>query len=248
MTPSKEWLELVKEVIELARKNMSYKDFEVFAKFSPSQLGKSYFDRMNVLSEMEKDELVIVEDGRLRINNKQLPTWLRDGLVDGYEKSWEILELLDLNGKLLKKVDYEILKEIGLDGEKAVMEQLKNELWTEVYKKVRHVSLTDDSLGYDIYTPSCISLDDFLLYEVKTSSYSGKFFHFYISRNEAKIAAKNTNWFLIGVIKKSNKFEIVGHLKFDVFESFLPTDNSENVSWESAKVKLPMHLLRKNLP
>ena len=102
MIPSNEWMELVKEAIELAQKNMSYKDYQLHAKFAPAQLGKSYFDRMNVLSEMEKDGLIIVEDGKLRIYNKQLPTWLRDGLVDGYEKSWEILELLDLNGKLLK--------------------------------------------------------------------------------------------------------------------------------------------------
>ena len=248
MSESKEWLDLVQEALRLAKKNISYKEYELHSKIARSELGKSYFDRINVLNHLEKEGLIIVENGNLIINTKEIPEWLNNGLINGNAKSWDILESIDFDGKLAQKFDSQALEAIGLDGEKTVLNALRDKFDDELFKRVRHVSQVDDSLGYDISTPSYIYQEKIYLYEVKTSSRADDFFHFFISRNEANVAKKNNNWYLIAVIKENGKYKILGHLRFDVIEPLLPSDNSDDARWESAKVNIPKHLFIKNLP
>jgi hypothetical protein len=59
-------------------------------------------------------------------------------------------------------------------------------------------------------TPSVKNSDNTLLYEVKTSTRKKEYFDFYISRNEANVASRNTNWFLIAMLKINDQFKIIG--------------------------------------
>ena len=141
-----------------------------------------------------------------------------------------------------------MLEEIGLAGEKAVMNFLQESLPQEVQNRLDHVSLYDDSAGFDIQTPSLKNNSNTLLLEVKTSSRPGSSFNFFISQNEARIASLNDNWLLVGVFKKDNAYNILGTLSYDQFSSYLPVNIHPNGRWESSKITIPVNVFLNELP
>ena len=248
MSDDYSWDQLKLEVLKAASKKISLRDFDILCQLSPPTAGMSYYDRLRVAENLISEGLVVKEDGFLRISLKHLPSWLITGLENGAQVSWDILQTIDFNQKFENKVDRLLLERIGIEGELQVIKWLNETLDKNIVHKINHVSLTDDSAGFDIVSPSIRNSDDALLLEVKTCSKPGKNFNFFISRNESRIASLNDNWRLIGVVRRPNGYELLGSLRYSVFVDLLPVDTSANGRWESAKITIPIDFFEYGLP
>lgn len=248
MLESQQWYEIALEVIRAARNRISVRDFDMQCRLAPVSGGKAYYDRLRVAQKLITDRIIEKDNGYLRLSIKDIPEWLVDGLEVGSEISWEILENIDPTCKLNEKFDRLLLEKIGLDGEMLVMKFLSEQLTEKVFNRVRHVSLTDDSAGYDIQSPSTKDSSDTFFLEVKTSSRPGSDFHFFISRNEARVAAQNDKWRLVAVIRRVSGYQLLGSIHFSSFSQYLPSDNSSNGRWESASISIPVNSFLPGLP
>jgi hypothetical protein len=242
------WDELSLEVVVAARSGMAVKDFEVQCRLAPVANGKSYFDRIRVADALISDRLISVDDGYLKLSNNFIPESLVDNLACGSEVAWRILECIDPAKKILKKIDQELLNKIGLDGELAVIEELRNHLELSELPRVRHISRVDDSAGFDIQAPSIKNIEETLLLEIKTSVRPGEHFTFYITKNEARVARQNENWFLVGVESYSDGFRVLGNMTFNTFSDFLPMNQNTSGEWETAKIVILKKIFIEGLP
>jgi hypothetical protein len=243
--------ELALEVVIAARNRTTFREFKKQCELSPPIPGKSYYERERVWESLIADGLIEIDDGVLRLTRNILntpPVWLLHGLETGSELSWKIVESCGPTDQVLKKIDLLLLQKIGLEGELAVIEKLKNHLPAPAKNRIRHISLVDDYAGFDIQTPSVKNSDNISLLEIKTFSRPGNVFCFYISRNEARVASNNENWRLVGVIRTPIGHNILGILNFNQFSHLLPVDVSSNCIWESAKINLPISLFIPDLP
>jgi hypothetical protein len=242
------WDELSLEVIFAAKSGIAVKDFEIQCRLAPTANGKSYFDRFRVAEALISDKMICIENGYLKLANNFIPESLVDNLVTGSEVAWKILDCIDPPKKYLQKIDQDLLKKIGLNGELAVIEEIRNHLDIQDFPKVRHISLVDDSAGFDIQTPSIKNIEETLLLEVKTSVRPGDLFTFYISKNEARVARQNNNWLLVGVESFADGFRVFGNLMFNTFSDLLPLNQSRSCEWETAKIVISKKLFFNGLP
>ncbi len=245
------WQEIALEVISAARSRTSISDFKKHCQLAPVQAGKSYYDRQRVAEQLLLQGLIEIDNGNLRLRDsilKNIPEWLMEGLSLGLPVAWKTISEIDPSNKISNKIDLDLLSEIGRQGELEVMKQLMINLSNSVAHRIKHVSLTDDSAGFDIFAPSVLNSDETLLLEVKTSSKPGNFFSFFISRNEARIASKNINWRLVAVRRCPEGYSILGNIVFDQFSQHLPTNISNLGAWETAKISIPVDLFSKSLP
>jgi hypothetical protein len=251
MALSNIWQELALEVVTAARNKVSVREFKKQCELSPPTPGKSYFDRERVWESLIDDGLIENDDGILRLTRNILnkpPLWLIQELETGSELSWKIVEQCGPTDQILKKIDTHLLQKIGLEGELAVIEQLKQFLPDITHNKIKHISLVDDSAGFDIHAPSIKNSDNVNLLEVKTFSRPGDYFSFYISRNEARVASNNENWRLIGVIRRPDGYHTLGSLQFNQFSHLLPVNVARNGAWESAKINISTNFFTPDLP
>lgn len=251
MALSNIWQELVLEVITAARNKTSVREFKKQCELSPPTPGKSYFDRERVWESLIDDGLIENDDGILRLTRNILnkpPSWLLQELETGGELSWKIVEQCAPTDQILKKIDTQLLQKIGLEGELAVIKQLKESLPVSTHNKIKHISLVDDSAGFDVHAPSTKNSDNVNLLEIKTFSRPGDYFNFYISRNEARVASNNENWHLIGVTRKPDGYHILGSLQFNHFSHLLPVDVAKNGAWETAKINISASIFTPDLP
>lgn len=240
--------ELILEVLRAASDRISVRDFDILCQLAPATSGKSYYDRLRTAERLIDEGLIEKVDDRLRVVATDVPAWLMQGMLGGSKIFWEIFEEIDKKGKIKRKIDLELLATIGLDGEMEVIKKLKQELPPPTATKIKHISLKDDSAGFDISSPSISQHDLYCLLEVKTSSRPGDDFRFYISRNEARVASQNENWRLVAVLRESTSYKVLGHLRFAHFSDALPVDSSPRGKWESASVILPIDLIVPGLP
>jgi hypothetical protein len=248
MTDSLTWDEISLEVIHAARICMTVKDFHIQCRLAPLLNGKSFFDRLRVAEALIDSGVIRVEDGLLRIPQGSIPESLTSALLQGSEIAWEILDSLDPTFKFSRKVDQDLLLKIGLNGELAVIDKLKSKLSDVQHIKVRHISLVDDSAGFDIQSPSVNNTEDTVLLEVKTSCRPGDRFTFYISKNEARVGRQNRNWFLVGVEPVDGGYRVIGHMSYDVFSDYLPVNQSLYGDWETAKIVVSKQKFNQGLP
>lgn len=242
------WDEISLEILTAARLGVAVRDFEIQCRLAPMENGKSFFDRIRVAESLIRDKLITIEDGYLKLSTKVVPESLIENLKTGSVVAWKILDCIEPPGRFLQKIDQELLARIGLDGELAVIKSLQNNLPAEDAHRIKHISLVDDSVGFDIQAPSVRDIQLNLLLEVKTSVRPGDDFNFYISRNEARVAQQNSNWFLIGVESTPGGYNILGRLAFNLFSDFLPVNQSPYGQWESAKIVIPKKMFTAGLP
>ena len=248
MTEPLKWDELSLEVINAARLCMTVKDFEIHCRLAPLSNGKSYFDRIRVAESLISDGIVRIIDGQLRLPQGVIPNTLLVALFEGSAVAWKILDLIDPTFKFSRKIDQDLLLKIGLNGELVVIDELKSKLSDTQHIKIRHVSLVDDSAGFDIQSPSVNNTENTVLLEVKTSCRPGDRFTFYISKNEARIGRQNRNWFLVGVEPVDVGYRVIGHMSFDVFADYLPVNQSSSGDWETAKIVVSKQKFNQGLP
>lgn len=248
MSDNQIWNELVLDVIHAASIGMDSKDFEIQCRLAPTQNGKSFFDRVRVAEDLMRIGLIVVEDGNLKLAMKEVPSSLFKELRKGSEVGWKILDYIDHSSKLTQKIDLELIKQIGLDGELAVIEELKNLIPGSHQHRIKHISLFDDSAGFDIQAPSIKDIKTTILLEVKTSPRPGDNFTFYISQNEARIASLNEDWALVGVVSREERYRALGFLTYHQFSDYLPVNIDPHGRWESAKITVPKEIFMLGLP
>ena len=244
----KSWFELAKEVITAAQGEETVLAFERFQQLAPSEAGKGLKDRQRVFKSLVSSGVVEDDNGTLRISIGFSPDWLNTALAEGSPEGWEILDLIDKGGRLQRKFEQGNLAAIGLEGELAVIDALRESLPSHLQNSILHISVTDDSAGYDIVAPSIHSGEMFHL-EVKTSSRPLKNkFEFHISRNEAAVGARLQTWKLVFVQMQSGKAVVLGFVDFEAVEKFMPTDNHPSAKWESVLIQIDVADISSGLP
>jgi hypothetical protein len=201
---------------------------------------------MSTLEWLVRNNSIQINGSYLRIvRPTDIPEWLSAPLMQGDKEAWECFETLDYAGRLANKFEQQALVTLGLEGEKFVIEYLKSQIPSEYHDEIAHVSLMDDSLGYDIVTPNPDDLASRLFLEVKTSSRPGPNFSCFLSRNEYSVG-KNQSWRLLLVRKQNSGFEILGSITRDKFIDAVPMDLDPMVRWESLRLNLERSMFQNN--
>jgi hypothetical protein len=248
MADNQIWNELVLDAITAASNGMGARDFDLQCRLAPIQNGKSYFDRVRVAEKLMRDGLIVVEDGYLKLATIDVPLSLISELKNGSEVAWKIFDYIDHKNKFSQKIDLDLLHQIGLEGEYTVISEL-NKLIPETERhRIKHISLHDDSAGFDIHAPSIKNNQLIALLEVKTSPRPGSNFTFYLSQNEARVASLNKNWVLMGVICVESVYKILGYLSYYQFADMLPINIDTRAKWESVKITIPREFFVLGLP
>ena len=115
------------------------------------------------------------------------------------------------------------------------VQELKKVLPEEKLSSIIHVSINDDTKGYDIEFDNIINEKKLL--EVKTSSLPGKTFSFYLSRNEYEVGKLNANNWSVVLVKLSNGNPVFfGALTVNDLNKYLPEEKFEDIAkWQVIK-------------
>jgi hypothetical protein len=236
------------DAVEAARDQLFVDEFDRRARLLPFTAEMGYIDRIRVLDELIDSKVIGLNERRLRLGQIDGVEWITAGLACGNEITWAIAEAVDRHERVVRKFESDLLAEIGQVGELAVLARLRECLFDSRRSQIEHVSLLDDTLGYDIVAPFLKSDESFSLLEVKTSSRPGKKFNLYISRNEYRVGLNNPNWFLVCVQIVRDTPQILGHLRLSQIADRFPADQSESVMWASCRVTLSQDILLEGLP
>lgn len=227
------------ETLILARRKITVKEFKNYCNMITPEVGKSFYDRIRVAEFLIERETILVSDGRLVLNQDSKHLWLEDEIFDGSANAWEIAQAIDVSGELERKFDNSLQVQLGLEGELAFVSFLEVNLPENQRLTIKHVSLTDDTAGYDVSCISDVHKDEFDLFEVKTSSRISHSFNFFITRNELRVANSEPNWRIAAMQKINSKCEFLGLLRLSQFSSYLPKDIHASSKWMSASVTVP---------
>ena len=243
-----EYLKMAIDAIEFAKNRFTIGDYIRFCKSKPRTLHDSYDQRRIIMDLLINSRLIQIDGRQLYITNLKPDGWLEEELSLGDETTWKIVETINPNNNFLNKFDENKIKEIGLDGELFVIEKIKEKISKEFHENIKHVSLRDDSAGYDIIAPSINHKYDKVFLEVKTSIRPSEKFNFFISRNEYEVGIQKSNWFLIFVQVLSGGKQILGHLKPAYFHEFIPLEQDKSVKWQSLKISVDKENINQGLP
>jgi hypothetical protein len=209
--------------------------------------GTAYYDRIRVKDQLIDEGIIRVENNRLHLGTLSDVSWLRSSLNNGDPEAWSICEAFPKR-KLKFDPDDSVLRDLGLRGEEYVIDCLRAELPIDKHSRIVHLSLEDDSAGYDIRTPSTQASDEQNLLEVKTSSRAGNTFRFFLSRNEFETGKRNPQWRLILVSAKNGTFGIAGVLRVEDITNLMPVDTSVEATWASVRLNLNVDSWSSQLP
>jgi hypothetical protein len=249
MSPvSRQWLAIVRDVVSAAAEGLSIQEFDRRSVLQPLDVEASHFDRVRVLEKLIEDQVVAVEDRCLALGRIDRAGWLLDGMKAGNSMIWEVAQLVDAQERVIRKFDLERLAEVGAIGEQFIVSELKRLIPPGNYPRIRHISLEDDSAGYDVLTPSVTHSDQVQLLEVKTSVRPGNYFTCFVSRNEFRVGCNNSNWSLVCVRLIDTEPTLLGHVSINAIRNDFPVDQGPSIRWESSQVQIPMDVLRPGLP
>lgn len=223
------------EVISAAKKLENFEDFKTGGRLA-GDIRKGYEARMVAFSDLLEQGFIKLESGILELGELTPASWLAKGILNGDKESWQICEAFPIKSRKFKP-DLFNLEAIGREGEDFVMSWLKLNLEPKFHSDIEHKSLTDDTAGYDIASPS-LKLQKRMLLEVKTSTRLGDDFTFYLSRNELNTALRNPNWYLVLVRKIQGDLNIFGYLDSQSLVNYYPEDRHKDFQWTSASGKL----------
>ena len=240
--------EIALEVIAAAASKITLKEFELQCRLAPVKPGKSFFDIKRITENLIANGTIRVVDNRLILSSLNLSDFLINHLSAGNQLAWDILDKIDPSGEKTHKFNNELLTKIGLDGENFFINYLHQTIPGILRESIKHISLIDDSAGYDIIAPSLRNPAKNMLIEAKTSTRPGLYFHFYISRNEARIGSLNRNWYIACISCLNSIHSLEGYILYEDIVELLPTDNSTLARWESASLKIEKEYIRKNIP
>jgi hypothetical protein len=223
------------EVVGAAKLNEHFEDFKTGGRLS-GDIRNGYQARMVAFSDLFEHGFVKLESGLMVLGTLTPAPWLTKGLLNGDIESWKFCDTYPAKARKFKPDQYN-LEQIGRDGEDFVISWLKENLESQLHSSIVHTSLTDDSAGYDIVSPSA-KLEGRILLEVKTTTRPGDEFTFHLSRNEWSTALRNPNWHLILVRKIQGSFSFFGYLDNKSLVNYYPHDRHQNFQWTSVVGKL----------
>jgi hypothetical protein len=159
-----------------------------------------------------------------------------------------------------RKVDRQALEAFGAEGEESVLEACRKHLAgvPHLIAEIAHVSLVDDTLGYDIASPDRAGHRHRI--EVKATSALPGWAEFFLSRNEASVGKRDPQWSLVVTRREVDAdtsvlvMRVAGWLRFADLEDLLPKDpsnapgDSARSTWASCRITLPDDRLRPALP
>lgn len=212
-----------------------FEDFKTGGRLS-GDIRIGYQARMVAFSDLLEQGFVKLESGLLILDSLTPAPWLTKGLLNGDTESWEFCDAYPVNARKFKPDQFN-LEQIGRDGEEFVLSWLKENLDSHLHSSIIHKSLTDDSAGYDIASPSR-KLEGRILLEVKTSTRPGDEFTFHLSRNEWNTSLRSANWFLILVRRIQGRFVFFGYLDNKSLVDYYPRDRHKCFQWTSTVGKL----------
>jgi hypothetical protein len=237
MIVTNETLILAEEVILAAMAEHKELDFEADSMLRPLRAGRGHEDRMRMLKMLQAQGAISNSEGVLILNRSDVPDWIRGASKLGFEKGFVLANHFISSEGAALKFEFQLLAEIGLDGERAWISLLESGVRGSA--NITHVSLFDDSAGYDIRADFDDGTSRF--FEVKTSSRPAhRTFDFFVSRNEASKANSLTGWELVCIHIESGVAKYVGSLDWTHFKPSLPTDKSDSIQWSTVRAKIPL--------
>lgn len=232
--------------INAARSRTHIKDFYVGGRLSV-QINQGYEARKQALIELIDSGLVVLDGSRLSLGRLVECPWLKDGLEIGSPQAWEIVDAFPKKARKYEP-DIALLGQIGMKGELFAIKELERLLPAGMHARIHHLSLTDDSAGFDIATPSIVDPDIQIMLEVKTSTRSGDRFNFHLSRNEFEKAKASRNWYLLLIRLIGSEGTVFGYLEGSSILGYFPEDTTNGFSWTSAHGSFSQDDLRSHWP
>lgn len=245
--PTSSWLEVAEEVVAFSRSRGTVDDYKRRCNLIPPEPGKNRYFRLKVLDEMLQQGLVRITNERLSVGEIEAGSSLAAELLNGDGAAWDFVEK-NFSETSARKFDDKHLKKIGLDGESWVVNEYRNRLPNSMCDRVIHVSLKDDTAGFDIVAPSLNYETHIQHIEVKTSVRRATHFEFYISRNEYEVGASDERWVLLLVKKEEGSYLPFGHLFHSSLVSMVPKDVTDIARWQSVKIRLSSSSVFEGLP
>lgn len=241
------WIGLCGDAIDFACKEKDKADYKQMCKSVPYNLEQNMADKLEVLEMLIEQKVIAEADGKLRLIDKDL-SFLNDHLSDGSTDAWRLIERQPTGPEIAKKFDDKLRKEIGLAGENFVYSQIRNRLPSAKIDQLKHISISDDTVGYDIRSPK-IDSDGPVYLEVKTSIRPGVF-NFYLSRNEYKVSQKELDKWYVILVKIEDKIpKILGFIKAETLYDITPVDKNVDISkWQSVAIAVKQEWINRGLP
>jgi hypothetical protein len=235
---SPEWVQISKDALLAASRRQRVDDFKLQCKIAKPTAGMSYFDRMRAAESLIKSGVIRILDDKFQVVSLENATWLTQLLGDGDTSSWEFIDALKLDNSTLKKFDDTLLKDLGERGEAFMIEMIKNSLDPSLHSRIKHVALSDDTLGFDVIAPDPRDSQSNILLEVKTSSRPKPNFRFYLSRNEYETGLSRPNWWICCIRLNEGFARLEGMFQASELESKVPNDASAEALWQSTLFSL----------
>lgn len=230
----------------VGQKGISLEDLKKFASLR-TEFGLGYWDHLRAYDFLLEAQVLATVDELITLNHLEPSDWLVEGLSSGDPDFLQLVE--EVPKRAIKfDPDSEVNARIGLEGEKFVIDELTLELDPDLHNAICHVSLTDDSLGFDISAPSRYESRGGVHIEVKTSVWTGPKFRFFLTRNEYLVAKRDPSWFLVGVRKDAAGFNLIGHLSVEEIQNQMPIEKSSDFEWQNLKCLIPIEQFRPSLP
>ena len=243
------WKEMAYEVIHSAKLKWTIADFKQHCKKQEKTIEKSYETRIAILNSFIDQGIVLINQNVLSIGLLPKNGDLYNSLLAGDDLAWQLISETFPEADEQILFDDTLLKEIGAKGEMFVLDQLTSALPPVYHTKIDQVSKRDDTVGYDIATPSVKDFYREMYLEVKTTNNPNGNFMFYISSNEYKISQKNYDkWYLVLVKLVDNIPKLVGHITSEVLTDKMPNNCNERVRWKSAKINTNSSWIKDGLP
>lgn len=229
---------LIQEAMDLLRLGKNGYELDSYIQSSilrPVETGFTHFDRIRVYENLLAEGVLYVKDGKFWTVSGNIPDWIFDALAGGFFDPEAIAEQVAETPEHRKKFDSELLARIGLKGEEVFVDELAELLPESAV--ISHVSLLDDSLGYDVR----VELDDRepMYFEVKTTVRTTKKFNFYFSKNEFEVAKMlGKNWRFAFVNLHDGQGKVLGEAFLNQFLGMLPEDKSSKFTWASVSCSI----------
>lgn len=243
---NKDFVLMAQDCISFALRGLTPRDYQDFCKRTLGP-GTSYYDRMRVAERLIEAGSLYVSDGKYRLGTLRDEPWLVEALTEGSDRAWTIVDSFPV--RQVKFDPENLINRItGLEGEEFVVDLLNKQLPRGITSRIEHVSLKDDSAGYDIASPSTSDPERTVLLEVKTTTRPGQYLRYFLSRNEADVGLRHQNWFLVFVVVRHGAHELAGFASMSAIRHELPVDPPGNTHWMSARMESSISDLRPNLP
>jgi hypothetical protein len=238
---------LLNSALELIGANgISVAEFRLISGLN-DKYGYGFEDHQRGLAFLISQGFVIEVDGLLRCGQLERKEWLVGELVSGNNSAWTFVDFFP-KSRWKFNPDDSLKSELGLLGEKFVLNELQNNLDIDLRSQIKHASLLDDGLGYDIESPSSNESRGTVYLEVKTTSRPGQHFDFYISRNEASVGSRLRQWHLVFVKVDNQIPQLLGHCPYSEISQQLPIDRSPGFEWQSTSCRINPRDLFLGLP